>query len=199
MKDVSKITGLSEQAVRIYEKEFNIQVDRTQGGHRRYTRENINLLLAIKEKIEVNKYSHKQVRQWINGDTIELDKDPQIKSDLHKRLDDFEQRMLDKFDNNELFFEKMSQEFTRLVNSIEVTLTEMQRKDQIIDQQQKLLEQRDEQYRNLLDERNDQTAELNKSVTELIEMNKDSAAAKEDKSGGEDKKKKGLIQRLFGG
>jgi len=44
LKDTVKLTGLSVDLIRLYEKEFNLQIQRTEGGHRRYNKQNINLL-----------------------------------------------------------------------------------------------------------------------------------------------------------
>lgn len=40
----------------MWSNEFNIQTERSQGGHRRYFKENIEELKAIKEKIYVQKW-----------------------------------------------------------------------------------------------------------------------------------------------
>ncbi|MGR9527766.1 MerR family transcriptional regulator (plasmid) [Priestia megaterium] len=50
LKDTVKLTGLSIDLVRLYEKEFNLQIQRTEGGHRRYTKQNIDLLIEIKKR-----------------------------------------------------------------------------------------------------------------------------------------------------
>ncbi|HWL22690.1 MAG TPA: MerR family transcriptional regulator, partial [Ureibacillus sp.] len=34
LKDTVKLTGLSVDLIRLYEKEFNLQIQRTEGGHR---------------------------------------------------------------------------------------------------------------------------------------------------------------------
>ncbi|MCJ7992644.1 MerR family transcriptional regulator [Priestia sp. OVS21] len=50
LKDTVKLTGLSIDLVRLYEKEFNLQIQRTEGGHRRYNKQNIDLLIEIKKE-----------------------------------------------------------------------------------------------------------------------------------------------------
>ncbi|WP_456364808.1 MerR family transcriptional regulator [Priestia aryabhattai] len=42
LKDTVKLTGLSVDLIRLYEKEFNLQIQRTEGGHRRYNKTNID-------------------------------------------------------------------------------------------------------------------------------------------------------------
>ncbi len=49
-KQVAEMTELSDDLIRVYQKEFNLQVERTSRGHRRFTQKNISDLLAIKEK-----------------------------------------------------------------------------------------------------------------------------------------------------
>ena len=44
LREVSEVTGLSSDLLRLYEKEFNLQVERTKGGHRRYSRKKCRIL-----------------------------------------------------------------------------------------------------------------------------------------------------------
>ncbi|WP_310877697.1 MerR family transcriptional regulator [Priestia megaterium] len=52
LKDTVKLTGLSVDLIRLYEKEFNLQIQRTEGGHRRYNKQNIDLLTEIKKEFK---------------------------------------------------------------------------------------------------------------------------------------------------
>jgi DNA-binding transcriptional MerR regulator len=90
MKETRDKTGLTNDLLRLYEKEFNLQIERTDGGHRRYTEEDINLLINIKLKIKDQNWSYKQVRQWLNGDAPQLNqmqREDAVKSNIEKKLD----------------------------------------------------------------------------------------------------------------
>ncbi|MFJ8119993.1 MerR family transcriptional regulator [Bacillus mycoides] len=85
-KIVADRLGVTPDLLKVWSNEFNIQTKRSQGGHRRYSKENIEELIAIKEKIQVQKWSYDQVRAWRNG---ELDSfvSKEEKSELEKKLD----------------------------------------------------------------------------------------------------------------
>lgn len=88
MKETIDMTGLTDDLIRTYTEEFNIQVERTKGNHRRFSVENIEMLLSIKKKISEQNWSYNQVRDWLNGDiTTELLKESQISTNLEKKLD----------------------------------------------------------------------------------------------------------------
>ncbi|MGM2799385.1 MerR family transcriptional regulator [Bacillus cereus group sp. Bce004] len=89
LKQVSEITGLSNDLLRIYEKEFNLQIKRTNGGHRRYTEEDINQLVTIKKMIQEQNLSYKQVRSWLNGeDVMPALQDHKVASNLEKKVEE---------------------------------------------------------------------------------------------------------------
>ncbi|SED17953.1 MerR family transcriptional regulator [Paenibacillus sp. GP183] len=91
-KQVSDITGLSDDLIRLYEKNFNIQVSRTNGGHRRYSKENVELLNAIKKKIQEQNWSYDQVSGWLNGEVVPFE-EQKIHSNLEKKVDDMQEMM----------------------------------------------------------------------------------------------------------
>jgi DNA-binding transcriptional MerR regulator len=86
-KIIADLLGVTTDLLKVWSNEFNIQTERSQGGHRRYSKENIEELKAIKGKIQVQKWSYDQVRSWRNG---ELDSfvSKEEKSELEKKLDE---------------------------------------------------------------------------------------------------------------
>lgn len=94
MKEVVTLTGLTEHTIRKWLSEFNIQVDETAGGHRRFPRQAVESLLVAKRKKEDQGWSIKQIRNFFNGDlTTEMLEDPSIKSNLEKRMESMEEAM----------------------------------------------------------------------------------------------------------
>ncbi|EOO70423.1 MULTISPECIES: MerR family transcriptional regulator [Bacillus cereus group] len=88
MKEVSELTGLSNDLLRVYEEEFNLQINRTNGGHRRYTEDDINKFISIKKKIQDQNWSYKKVRSWLNGDDLPLAiEEHQVKTNLEKKVE----------------------------------------------------------------------------------------------------------------
>ncbi|WP_144519576.1 MerR family transcriptional regulator [Bacillus thuringiensis] len=88
-KEVVEITGISNDLLRVYEKEFNLNISRTPGGHRRYNEEDIKNLVSIRKKIHEQNWSYKQVRSWRNGEEMSpVLHDQQITSNLEKMMSD---------------------------------------------------------------------------------------------------------------
>ncbi|WP_242249037.1 MerR family transcriptional regulator [Bacillus cereus group sp. BfR-BA-01523] len=88
MKEVAEITGLSNDLLRTYEEEFNLQIARTSGGHRRYTEEDINTFVTIKKKIQEQNWSYKKIRSWLSGEEMSVPiQEHQVVSNLEKKLD----------------------------------------------------------------------------------------------------------------
>jgi DNA-binding transcriptional MerR regulator len=88
MKEVSELTGLSNDLLRVYEEEFNLQINRTNGGHRRYTEDDINKFISIKKKIQEQNWSYKKVRSWLNGDELPVAlEEHQVKTNLEKKVE----------------------------------------------------------------------------------------------------------------
>lgn len=87
-KRACELTGLTSDLLRVYEKEFNIEVFRTNGGHRRYSQENLELFIKIKDKIQQNGWLYDDVRRWLNGEvTTKVLEDHQVKTNLEKKFD----------------------------------------------------------------------------------------------------------------
>ncbi|WP_448163647.1 MerR family transcriptional regulator [Bacillus mobilis] len=88
MKEVAEITGLSNDLLRTYEEEFNLDIGRTAGGHRRYTEEDINTFVTIKKKIQEQNWSYKKIRSWLSGEEMSVPiQEHQVVSNLEKKLD----------------------------------------------------------------------------------------------------------------
>lgn len=104
-KEVTKLTNLSVDLLRVYEKEFNLDIQRTTGGHRRYTEENIELLIDIKKKIQDQNWSYKMVQQWLSGEEMTTES-PEVRSNLEKKMENLEgmvQDLLSKSERDEQF------------------------------------------------------------------------------------------------
>jgi len=95
LSEVIKITGLSDQTIRRYQEDFNIQGIRTQGGHRRFKREEIDMLLEAKRLKEEHGYSIKQIRSHFNGETTSemLEKNEPMKTVFEKKIVNLEEQL----------------------------------------------------------------------------------------------------------
>lgn len=95
LSEVIKLTGLSDQTIRRYQEDFNIQGIRTQGGHRRFKREEIDMLLEAKRLKEEHGYSIKQIRSHFNGETTSemLEKNEPMKTVLEKKIVNLEEQL----------------------------------------------------------------------------------------------------------
>lgn len=91
IKEVEKITGLSKDTIRNWCKDFNIQLEKTEGGHRRFSEENIQVLKSVEEKKEVNGWSMKQIGAWLGGELIpEALANTEVKTNLEKKFESLE-------------------------------------------------------------------------------------------------------------
>ncbi|MCC2485074.1 MerR family transcriptional regulator [Bacillus pacificus] len=95
-KQVSEITGLSNDLLRLYEKEFNLEIARTKGNHRRYSQEDINKFVTIRKMIQEQSLSYKQVRAWLNGEDMSPAlKDHEVVSNLEKMMSEQKEMIQD--------------------------------------------------------------------------------------------------------
>lgn len=178
LKDTVKLTGLSIDLIRLYEKEFNLQIQRTEGGHRRYTKNNIDLLIEIKKRIQEQNWSYKMVNQWLQGEVITEAAD--IQSNLEKKIDSLEnkvQELLDRSEKDEQF-----------------QLALIQRLDEqgtLIKQLTDKLDSQDRYIENNLDKRDEK---LTSALREISDTKKLIAAAQENL----EKKPKGFWSKFFG-
>ncbi|MBX9968382.1 MerR family transcriptional regulator [Priestia aryabhattai] len=178
LKDTVKLTGLSIDLIRLYEKEFNLQIQRTEGGHRRYTKNNIDLLIEIKKRIQEQNWSYKMVNQWLQGEVITEAVD--IQSNLEKKIDSLEnkvQELLDRSEKDEQF-----------------QLALIQRLDEqgtLIKQLTDKLDSQDRYIENNLDKRDEK---LTSALREISDTKKLIAAAQENL----EQKSRGFWNKLFG-
>lgn len=178
LKDTVKLTGLSIDLIRLYEKEFNLQIQRTEGGHRRYTKTNIDLLIEIKKRIQEQNWSYKMVNQWLQGEVITEAVD--IQSNLEKKIDSLEhkvQELLDRSEKDEQF-----------------QLALIQRLDEqgtLIKQLTDKLDSQDRYIENNLDKRDEK---LTSALREISDTKKLIAAAQENL----EQKPKGFWSKFFG-
>lgn len=115
-KEVSEITGINKELLTKYTNHFNIQTEWTQPnnrGHRRYTKENIEQLKAIKSKISDNGWSWKQVTSWLNGEEALFIK-KESKSNLEKKQD----LMLEEIKMLREYQEKQQQMFQLIIDKM---------------------------------------------------------------------------------
>ncbi len=95
-KEVSELTELSSDLLRLYEKEFNLDIKRTKGNHRRYTQEDINKFVTIKKMIQDQGLSYKQVRSFLNGEDIRPAlQDHKVVSNLEKMMEEQKEMIQD--------------------------------------------------------------------------------------------------------
>ncbi|MEB2294633.1 MerR family transcriptional regulator [Priestia megaterium] len=178
LKDTVKLTALSIDLIRLYEKEFNLQIQRTEGGHRRYTKNNIDLLIEIKRRIQEQNWSYKMVNQWLQGEVITEAVD--IQSNLEKKIDSLEnkvQELLDRSEKDEQF-----------------QLALIQRLDEqgtLIKQLTDKLDSQDRYIENNLDKRDEK---LTSALREISDTKKLIAAAQENL----EQKPKGFWSKFFG-
>lgn len=117
-KIVADRLDVTPDLLKVWSNEFNIQTERSQGGHRRYSKENIEELKAIKEKIHVQKWSYDQVRAWRNGE-LDLFVAKEEKSELEKKLDEVlaNQQLQNHF--NQVLIQKLQEITDELVTTKE--------------------------------------------------------------------------------
>ncbi|KRE03030.1 MerR family transcriptional regulator [Bacillus sp. Root239] len=166
LKDTVKLTGLSIDLVRLYEKEFNLQIQRTEGGHRRYNKQNIDLLIEIRKRIQEQNWSYKMINQWLQGEIIPEAVDVQTK--LEKKVDSLEEKiqdLLNRSEKDEQFQIALIQRLDEQRKLIEQLTEKLSNQDKYIENN---LEKRDERLTNALREIND-TKKLIASAQENIQ------------------------------
>ncbi|BCD33065.1 hypothetical protein BC30102_p809 (plasmid) [Bacillus cereus] len=126
-KEVAEITGLSNDLLRIYEKEFNLEIARTKGNHRRYSEEDINKFVTIRKMIQEQSLSYKQVRAWLNGEDIR----PALED--HKVVSDLEKMMSEQKEMIQDLSAKLEQSITLQV-AMAAQMTELKQEKQQLEQ-----------------------------------------------------------------
>jgi DNA-binding transcriptional MerR regulator len=109
MKQVAEITELSDDLIRVYQKEFNLQVERTSRGHRRFNQKNIADLLAIKEKIQHEGWTYNQVRDWLGGNVL-IFESSKVRTNFEKQLDALTEKVTDQSELLRLLIEKLDEQ-----------------------------------------------------------------------------------------
>jgi len=115
-KIVAEDLRITPDLLKVWSNEFNIQLERSQGGHRRYSKENIEELKAIKEKIHVQKWTYDQVRAWRNGE-LDLFVAKKEKSELEKKLDE----VIDNQKQQNQFNQALIQKLQEITNELVIT------------------------------------------------------------------------------
>lgn len=143
--EVTELTGLSEDQIRDYVEEFNIQIERTKGGHRRFTKENVETLLTIKSKLTDQMWSFEQVKRWMNGESEPVLHEKEFQTTLEQKID----LLLEGRARDDEFQKILVQKLDEQARHYEKLMIEMQQKHQKeLDEQRLFLE-------NKLLERND--------------------------------------------
>ncbi|MEO2228325.1 MerR family transcriptional regulator [Priestia megaterium] len=179
LKDTVKLTGLSIDLIRLYEKEFNLQIQRTEGGHRRYTKNNIDLLIEIKKRIQEQNWSYKMINQWLQGEIVP--EAVEVQSNLEKKVESLQekvQELLDRSEKDEHFQLALIQRLDEQGNLIKKLTEKLDHQDKYIENN---LEKRDEKLTN--------------AIREISDTKKLIAAAQENL----DSKPKGFWSKIFGG
>lgn len=178
LKDTVKLTGLSIDLIRLYEKEFNLQIQRTEGGHRRYTKNNIDLLIEIKKRIQEQNWSYKMVNQWLQGEVITEAVD--IQSTLEKKVESLEekvQELLNRSEKDEQFQLALIQRLDEQGQLIKYLTEKLDHQDKYIENN---LEKRDEK--------------LTSAIREISDTKRLIAATQENL----ESKSKGFWHKVFG-
>jgi DNA-binding transcriptional MerR regulator len=103
--EVSKILDISTDLLRKWAVEFNIPYETTDKGHRRYSKENVEVLIAISRKIKEQNWSWDQVKAWRNGEHDAFSTYEE-KSNSEKKLDEvleFAKKQEERADRQEQF------------------------------------------------------------------------------------------------
>lgn len=167
LKDTVKLTGLSIDLVRLYEKEFNLQIQRTEGGHRRYTKQNIDLLIEIKKRIQEQNWSYKMINQWLQGEIIP--ESIEVQSKLEKKVESLEdkvQELLNRSEKDEQFQFALIQRLDEQSKLIGQLTEKLSSQDKYIENN---LEKRDEKLTNAIREISD-TKKLIAAAQENLEL-----------------------------
>lgn len=85
--EVAQKLNITTDLLRKWSDEFNVPVETTDGGHRRYSISNVELLISISKRIKEQNWSWDQVKAWRNGE-VEMFTSHEERSNLEKKLDD---------------------------------------------------------------------------------------------------------------
>lgn len=178
LKDTVKLTGLSIDLIRLYEKEFNLQIQRTEGGHRRYNKQNIDLLIEIKKRIQEQNWSYKMINQWLHGEI--LAETVEVQSNLEKKVESLEKKV------QELLYRSEKDEQFQLA-----LIQRLDEQGKLIKYLTEKLDHQDKYIENNLEKRDEK---LTSAIREISDTKRLIAAAQENLEA----KPKGFWNKLFG-
>ena len=204
-QEVAELTGYKTDSLKKMCRDYEIETPRTEGGHRRFTGHNIEVILAIKDKRENDKWSVKQIQDWLKGkETIFKTHIPKTQDEMkYERLETkYEQlekafRVVIQKTNQDRELDKRQREEER--NQMLQMFEEEREKDRklMIQMLEKQREEDRKQYERLLSEQlNEQLGnrdqKLLTSVREIQQSHKELAAYQEQM----EKKPKTLLEKI---
>jgi DNA-binding transcriptional MerR regulator len=186
--EVAKMLEISTDLLRKWAVEFNIPYETTDKGHRRYSKENVEVLIAISKKIKEQNWSWDQVKAWRNGehDTFSTYEE---KSNLEKKLDEvleYAKKQEERADRQEQFnlallqkLQDMESKYQQLHQYVQIQLPNREE----FQERNRLLIEMQENKEKVEKEKAEQKQELIRVNETLIEMQKQLAkpAGIEDK------------------
>lgn len=125
LAEVVKITGLSNDLIRLYEKEFDLVIPRTSGGHRRYNKENVEEIIKIKKMVQEQKLSYKEIRNIRAGlipaapETSAAAATPDELKELREAVERMEDNMAKLLTLNEAMAKKMDDQQRYIEGALE--------------------------------------------------------------------------------
>lgn len=158
--EVARMIDISTDLLRKWSDEFNIQVETTDGGHRRYTKENCEILVAISKKIKEQNWSWEQVRSWRNGEHDSFSSYEE-KSNAEKKLEElleYARVQKERADQQEQFNLALIQQLKAMEDRYNELNTYVQKRlpnrEDFLERDRRLIELRDQQQveKEVLDE-----------------------------------------------
>lgn len=184
-KEVSELLGISGDLLRMWVIEFNIVTEWTKPngkGHRRFTKQNVELLLTIREKIQHQQWGYDQVRSFLNGETdsfVELEQQSRLEDKMDQIMEGQKDFQQDQLEFNRLLMQKLDSLTNELVST----------KEKLEKAESELIQSRREQeeMKMYLDERLERRDQL------LLETVRNQQEEQQN-----EKTKTGFFRRLFG-
>jgi DNA-binding transcriptional MerR regulator len=151
-KEVAQKLGISTDLLRKWVDEFNVQTELTEKNHRRYTKENVELLITIQRMIQEQNKTWAQVRAWRNGDEEEfvtheeksrLENKIDKLTDMYERQLEFNQYLVQRLDQQDTFIQTKLEERLKiethdreLLSSLRQTMEETKDKKEIAEEKE---------------------------------------------------------------
>lgn len=192
MNDAERITGLTKDTIRNWCKEFNIQVDKTEGGHRRFTEESLQVLKAIQEKKLVNNWSMKQIGSWLNGElTPEVMAGTEVKTNLEKKFENLEDVILKQNEQIQM----QNQLFKAVLERMDDQ--EKRHQQQLLEQEARIVAAVEKRLADPIEKR---TLELTNSLNAALEVRQNEVAAAKEKEAAEKEQSQsnGFLNKIKG-